>query len=83
MKIREDIASGNPQLVWRCYGLISYSVCPRNRLLLGIYMAVCYCIVKFKEFKLFYSELSESCAIAELTNNLEPIVYKYSSPSCD
>ena len=29
---------------------------------------------KSKEFSLSYSELSESCAIAELTNLLEPIV---------
>ena len=40
-------------------------------------MAVCYRIVKSKEFKLSYSELSENCTIAELKNNLEPIVYKY------
>ena len=40
-------------------------------------MALCYYIVKSKEFKLIYSELSESCTIAEVTNNLEPIVYKY------
>ena len=26
--------------------LISYSVCPRNRILLGIYMAVCYLLVR-------------------------------------
>ena len=26
-----------------------------------------------------YSELSENCTIAELTNNLQPIVYKYNS----
>ena len=26
--------------------LVSYSVCPRNHILLGIYMAVCYRIVK-------------------------------------
>ena len=77
MNIRQVIALGNPQLVRRCYGLIGYSVCPRNRILLGIYLAVCYHIVKSKEFKLSYLELSESCTIAELTNNLEPIVYKY------
>ena len=42
-------------------------------------MAVCYRVVnlKSKEFKLSYSKLSESCTIAELTNNLKPIVYKY------
>ena len=32
----------------RC-GLISYSVCSRNRILLGIYVAVCYGIVKSVE----------------------------------
>ena len=32
---------------------------------------------KSKEYRLSYSKLSESCTIAELTNNLEPIVYKY------
>ena len=56
-------------------------MCPRNRILLGIYLAVCYRIVKLKEFKLTYSESSESCAIAELTNLLEPIVYKYNNPT--
>ena len=34
---------------------------------------------KSKEFTLSYSELSESSAIAELTNDLEPIVYKYNT----
>ena len=39
-------------------------------------MAVCYRVVnfKFKEFSLSYSELSESCTIADLTNNLERTV---------
>ena len=78
----KDIASGNPQLVGRCYGLISYSVCPRDRILLDIYLAVCCRIVKSNEFKLSYSELSENCTIAELTNNLEPIVYKYNTCVC-
>ena len=50
-----------------CYGLISYFVCPRNCILPGIHMALCYHIVKSKEFKLIYSKLSESCTIAELT----------------
>ena len=42
-------------------------------------MAVCYRVVNLRseEFSLSYSELSESCTIAELMNNLEPIVYKY------
>ena len=74
MKSRQDIASDNPQLVRRCYGLISCSVYPRNCILAGIYMAFCYRIVKSEEFKLSYSEPSESCTVAELTNNLEPIV---------
>ena len=26
-----------------------------------------------------YSELSENCTIAESTNNMEPIVYKYNN----
>ena len=76
---QQDIASGNPQLVGRCYGLISYSVCPMNRVLLDIYLAVCYRLVKSNEFKLSYSELSKNCTIAELTNNLKPIVYKYNT----
>ena len=51
--------------------LISYSVYPWNRMFLGIYMAVCYRVVdiKSKEFRLFYSKLSESYTFAELTNN--------------
>ena len=42
-------------------------------------MVVCSCIANFKskEFSLSYSEYSESCTIAELTKNLEAIVYKY------
>ena len=64
-----------------CYGLISYFVFPRNRILPGIYMALCYLIIKSKEFKLTYSESSENCAIAELTKNSEPIVYKYTGLS--
>ena len=46
-------------------------------------MAVCYRIVKSKEFSLSYSELSENCTIAQLTNNLEPIVYKYNTKAID
>ena len=42
-----------------------------------IFGCVCYRIVKTKEFKLTYSESSESCAITALMNNLEPIGYKY------
>ena len=79
MKTRQDISSGNPQLVGRCYGLISDSVRPRNHILLDIYLAMCYRIVKSNEFKLSYSESTENCTIAELTNNLEPIVYKYNT----
>ena len=35
----------DPQLITICYGLISYSVCPRNHIPPGIYMVVCYRIV--------------------------------------
>ena len=47
-----------------------------------MYIWLCYRIVstfKSEEFSLSYSELSENCTIAESTNNLEPIVYKYNS----
>ena len=49
-----------------------------------IYMVVCYRIsilltFKSQEISLSYSELSESCTIADFTNHLEPIVYKYNS----
>ena len=56
-----------------------YYLRPRNRILCDIYMVVCSRIspLEFKEFSLSYSKLSENCTIAELTNNLEPIVYKY------
>ena len=74
-------------------GLISYYVCPRNRILLGMYMAVCYRIVKSIESSscsiwsclwavlviLFGPAIQRSITIAELRNNLEPIVYKYNS----
>ena len=90
MKTRQDIASGNPQLVGRCCGTSSFSVSIKvwfNYLFCMfqdlhsagyIYMAMCYRVVNFnsKEFSLFYLELSESCIIAELANNLEPIVLK-------
>ena len=67
----------DPPLVW-CLGLCPHlSFPPKQKLLYRSLMAVCYQIVKSKEFSLSYSELSESCTIAELTNNLEPIVDKY------
>ena len=46
---------------------------------------ICGCVLSYsanfksKEFCLSYTKLSENCAIAELTNLLELIVYKYNN----
>ena len=90
VKTHQDIASGNPLLVGRCYEIKTFivytNVWLNYKLVIlcvpGIaYGCVCCRVVNFKskEFSLSYLELSENCTTAELTNNLEPIDYKYNN----